>query len=234
VQLSDSYSGVRLEIFSDFTSLMDYVWKTPRFIEYESALEARKLEAYFPQAKAEIDPVTRSHRRIRKALEDHKLIRRFPRYIAASNLFLATSLFEHYLFALCREIEGLGDRKLADQKGNGCARFFNFLKQTDFKPQSMALYEQVDAALTLRNALLHANGDLRLSRERPKIEAIVKRKLFISADTRTLGGVMDDDGTEEVSLSPGRNAISITNHYSYRAAAYYKEFLLEISRPMAG
>ena len=231
MKISQSYSGIRSEILEDFNALLDYIWKSPRFVRYESELEEKKLEGYFPEEEAKSDPHVEFLRNARKYFED-KQLQRFPRYIAASNLFLATSLFEHYLYAICRGFERLCDCKVTEQRGNGCERFFRFLEQAGFKPRNASLYVQVDAALTIRNTLLHANGDLRLSRERRKVEDISNRKLFMKPDRRKSPGMLDDWGNEEVYISSDKDHMNINNFYSYRAAVQYREYLLDISQPL--
>lgn len=231
MRISRSYSGVRADILGDFSALLDYIWKSPRFVEYEAELEERKLEEYFPEEEAKSDPRIALSRSFRRHFENEQ-IGRFPRYIATSNLFLATSVFEHYLYAVCRGFERLSDCKIADQRGNGCERSFRFLEKAGLKPRSPRLYPQVDAALTIRNTLLHANGDLRLSRERQKVEDITKRKLFMERGREKNTGIVDDWGHDEVLISFDGDHININNFYSYRAAAQYREYLLDISKPL--
>ena len=233
MKLDRSYSGIQVEILDDFSALLDYVWKSPRFVQYEADLEEKKLEAYFPKAEADANPRVDFLRRARKHFEDDKLHRHFPRYIATSNLFLATSLFEHYLLSICRKAEKSCEQKIADQRGNGCERFFRFLKEIGFETYDAYLYNQVDAALTIRNAMLHANGDLRLSRERRKVENICNKELFIEPSRRKIGnGMADEWGKEEISISSDLNYVNINNFYSYRATAYYRDYLLDVSKPL--
>ncbi len=231
MKISQSYSGIRSDILEDFNALLDYIWKSPRFIRYESEFEEKKLEGYFPEEEAKSDPHVEFLRNARKYFEDKQLLR-FPRYISTSNLFLATSLFEHYLYAICRGFEQLCDCKVTEQRGNGCERFFRFLEKAGLKPRNAPLYVQVDAALTIRNTLLHANGDLRLSRERQKVEDISNRKLFMEPDRRKSPGMTDDWGNKEVYISSDNDHMNINNFYSYRAAVQYREYLLDISQPL--
>lgn len=233
MELVKTYVGIQVEILDDFSALLDYVWKSPRFIQYESDHEDRKLELYFPKHKADADPFIDFMRKTRKFSEDDRLHRYFPRFIATSNLFLATSLFEHHLLGICRKIEDTCDCRISDQRGNGCERFFRFLKVAGFDPYDAHLYNQVNAALTIRNAMLHANGDLRLSREREKIESIANKRLFMDPDRRKKGlDVPDEWGRHEVSISADGNQLDINNFYSYRATSYYRDYLLDVCDPL--
>jgi hypothetical protein len=225
----DTYAGTRLKILKEFEALRDYIWKTPRLIDAERKLERDKLSCYFPDSpNPEEDARNKGLRTIRALLEGYNLAIRFPTYMASSNLFIAESVFEHFLFILSRELESVVQTRLTDQRGNGVSRLFAFLSAAAIPPSSLALYPEIDAIMTLRNALLHANGRLELSRERSKIESIVDRKLFIEPSCREEGGLDDERGRPEACIPQGTNQLRINNYFAYRAAVYFERYLLDL------
>lgn len=225
----EPWSATRLKILREFDALRDYIWKTPRLIDTERKLEREKLFHYFPDsADPEEDARNKQLRAIRAVLEGYNLAIRFPTYMASSNLFIAESVFEHFLFKLSSELEEVVSLRLAAQRGNGVKRLFAFISAAGIPSASLALYPEIDAIITLRNALLHANGHLELSRERAKIESIVGRQLFIEPSCRAEGGMDDERGRPEACIPEGTNQLRINNFLAYRAALYFERFLLEL------
>ena len=148
----------------EFEGVSDYIWKDPRLIEHETELELQKLPLYFPN-----DPqiaALRWHR------ESEKLTRVFPYLIAAGNLFSVVSLFESYLLLLGGNLQNHSGIPLDSVKGQGATRLFNYFKKIiKLPPDAVPLYEQVQAAVKIRNCLAHASGMLAWSRERGALKA---------------------------------------------------------------
>ena len=45
---TDSIEQLRKRAFREFSDITDFIWKAPRLIDHEAKLEAKKLDAYFP------------------------------------------------------------------------------------------------------------------------------------------------------------------------------------------
>jgi hypothetical protein len=74
-----------------------------------------------------------------------------------------------------------------------------FLKSQGMNPTANPFYEQADAAVTLRNCLLHADGRLVFSRDASKIRHIVAKRIFIDKERRKK---TYDSDHEEVGSTP--------------------------------
>lgn len=220
------------DIHAQFSALSDYIWKTPRLLTAEREAEQRKLYEYFPDSTdPEIEERNRSLRTMRAHFEGVNLWLRFPTYMANSNFIIAASMFEHYLHRLCQDVELYCPAKILEQKGFGVKRLFNFLRASNLDPSSCLLYEQVDALLTLRNALVHANGELSLSRDREKILLLVKKRIFIEPVRRKSAGMIDERGLPDVSiLGDPPQVLHINNFLAHRSCGYFQRFLVDLSR----
>lgn len=150
--------------------------------------------------------------------------------MANSNLFLGASLFEFHLFRLCKDIENVTSLHLKDVRGSGVSRLVKFLENAEFCPREAEFHEQVDAAVTLRNALLHAGGVLQLSRDHSKVRRIIDRKTYIEKERRNGNRIVDDDGRPEVALSDDDQRVEINNMFAFRATKYFRGFLLDIGK----
>jgi hypothetical protein len=225
VQVIDTLEGRRLHIHQEFNALSDFIWKTPRLLEDERRREDDKLFAYFPD---EGDHDTRQRnadlRKLRAYLEGVKLAVHFPEYMAKSNLFMAASAFEFHLLGICEDVQVGTGQKIEATKGQGISRFLRYLRTAGLDPAKIDLYEQVDAILALRNALLHAFGDLKLSREAGKIVSIVRALKYIEPARRKGGGVIDERGRPEAEIV--NDQLQISNHFAFRASAYFSHFLM--------
>jgi hypothetical protein len=214
-----------LRLYSEFDALSDYIWKTPKFIDQEIDLERQKLREYFPESEDVAENELRQQlRSIRAAAEGRKLFLDFPRYLAASNLFLSASVFEHHLHLHCKQIENSSSTKISDLRGNGVLRYFAYLRQIGLDVGACVYYEQVCAAVTIRNAMLHANGLLELSRDSAKIKNIVKNRLYRPKSLR-----LSTEAEAEVSITEAPHRIVVTNNYAHQANHYFRQFLLSIS-----
>ncbi len=234
MEVIDTVKGVRLEIYQQFTSLFDYVFKLPRFIEGQIELERSKLDDYFPaQSGPDADPQIQFLRNVRWNHESTRLFDDFPHFMAASNLFLAASLFEGFLHDFCKQVE-YREFLLNDQKGNGVRRYFAFLRRAELSPEKVSLYLQIDAAIIFRNALLHADGRMDFCRDRSKIERLVHDLIYIEPSRRDGGVRVDENGQPEVAIARDSNRLVVSNDYAVRATAYFRDFLLEFANQCQG
>ncbi len=225
----DRVHALRFRLNDEFSVLLDYIWKTPRFIASEIVSERRKLDEYFPaQIDPDLDQQFSILRGMRASAEGAKLFGGFPRYLAASNLFLSTSIFEKFLFEFC-ELAETSELTIASHRGNGVSRYLKFLINAGQAVQSNSYFEQIDAAITFRNALLHADGRLEVSRDKEKIERIVRDLRYLQKDRREGGCPLDENGNPEVRISIEPKTLRIDNYYAYRSAAYFRNFLLELT-----
>ena len=229
MEFVDSYSGIRLNIHNQFNSLLDYIFKTPQFIDGQVAIERRKLDSYFPaQSGPNPDEHVTYLRNLRSEIEGARLFNDFPRFMAASNLFLAAAIFERFLYEICKKVES-AELQLSDQRGNGIGRYFGFLCKVGLLPDKTSFYQQIDSAIAFRNALLHADGRMEICRNSSKIERIVRSHLYIEPSRRLNGPHTDENGHPEVGLSGYPVQLKIDNFYVYRATAYFRDYLLDFT-----
>lgn len=224
MELIGTFSGIRAVIHQEMADLADYIWKIPRFLETEEQIEKEKLWQYFPrQSDPEKEKETEFYRLLRLSHEFPKIDVKFPSYLGTSSLFLATSVYESFLYDICQEIE-----KRTGEQGytGGITRMMQFLKHQGMNPAANPYYEQTDAAVTLRNCLFHADGRLALSREAAKVRHIVTKRTFIEKERRNR---IHDDDHEEVRIDPHADRVRVNNYFAFRACGYYKRFLLGLT-----
>jgi len=208
-------------IRQEISDIGDYIWKTPRFIENEYEIEAKKLSAYFPD-----DPELAG---LRWKRETRKLDRVFPFLNATSNLFSATSVFEVYLLRIAKEVENTSSVQLKSFRGNGIQRVFAMLKDIGVELHKIELWPQINAALTIRNCLMHASGLLDWSRDEKEIRRIIKSSNFLSKDHRQRRRNLDRECDEVViyQFDLG-DRIEISNEYAHLVCFYYRDFFVEL------
>ncbi|MFY9698863.1 MAG: hypothetical protein WAK34_11210 [Rhodoplanes sp.] len=140
--------------YNEFSDVLDFIWKSPRLIDHEYKLETKKLEAYFPlTGNPEQDSSALKYRQMRWALEGNKLESTFPYLIALGNLFASVSLFETYCLMLCKFVDSKASKSLINCKGSGISKLFNFFIANGVELKDVSLYQQVRAALKIRNTL---------------------------------------------------------------------------------
>lgn len=206
----------------EFDCAADYIWKAPRLIEHETKLERKKLKAYFP------DRPDLAESRWRR--EARKLNATFPYMIAVGNLFSAASLYETYLLLLANIIDKRFG-KLKTCHGQGQSRIHSFLKLIGISYSNLETYAAVEAAISIRNCLMHCNGVLDWSRDSLKLRDLVARGRYLSKehrDRRFQIGL----GFDEVSIivSPFGDKLRIDNSYAHLAAHYFRDHLLLLAR----
>ncbi len=206
------------KIQHEFDSAADYVWKAPRLIEHETELERKKLEVYFPD-RPDLAEFRWRH-------EAKKLNATFPYMIAVGNLFSVASLYETYLLLLANTLdEHFG--KLSTCQGQGQSRINSFLKLVGINQSNLETYAAAEAAISIRNCLVHCSGVLEWSRDNVKLRDLVARGRYLSKwhrDRRLqLGSEFDE---VRITTSGLGDRLQIDNLYSHLACHYFRDHLL--------
>lgn len=208
---------------SEFDYLSDYIWKSPKLLEQETKLELRKLKVYFPNDS--------EGARLRWAHESHKLTRVFPYLIAVGNLFMATSIFESYMFLLAEAVKGRTGVAVETAKGAGIRRLFSYLKLVGISPSKIPLFEQVMAGIRIRNCFAHASGVLDWTREAKELIRLQSTRAYLSKDHRrrmkSLGKDPDDLLISNTKL--GKKLV-INNGYPHVLTSYFRDYFFEICK----
>lgn len=207
--------------------MIDFLWKSPNFISAEMEREREKLWAYFPD-RGSVEERERNAdlRKIRAHLEGRKLFGHFPHYLAQSNLYLVLSLFERHLLCIAHLQENKGRPLLSEVKGSGVDRYLRFLKLHDIKFDKIPWYHEVQAVKSIRNCMLHAGGELALSRDRTFVEQVVGSELYKPPARRGDEGMIDDYGRPEIEIKEGR--LLLNWYFPIRAEIATAEYLYEL------
>lgn len=218
------------EAFQSFGDLSDFIWKTPRFLESEMKLEAKKLNDYFPiTGSAEVKKCNRKMRKHRFALEFTKVMLTFPRHMAVGNFFAAVSLYEAYCLALAYEIEKLTGKPLEGLRGQGITKLFKYFSVAKIQWQAALDAEQVNAILKIRNCLSHANGILKWSRDSISVSQAVTSRSFLPKEVRK-GLSQSDEAFQRVKIVEGAmgKQVLITNGYAHIATEYLRNHFVDL------
>jgi hypothetical protein len=110
--------GLAERAYGEFCDAADYFWKAAKFLDSELQEEVAKLSDYFPFTG---DPL----REARGRLELPMIRGTFSYLIYSGNLFSSASLFESYLFLMCKENERHAQNSFThtESKGNGIERY---------------------------------------------------------------------------------------------------------------
>jgi hypothetical protein len=212
--LLDQLAG--LAVF-EFTLLGDYIWKSPNLIDHENEVEMQKLPVYYPD-----NPEAASYR---WAYESLKLNAVFPYLIAVGNLFTAVSLFEFYMLQFVHALAGHSGNPINSVKGQGVKRCFYYLRELELAPETLALYEQVQATLKIRNCLMHASGILSWSRENEEVRRICTTGSYLRPEDRHREGKgRKSDGDLTIVKSAFGDRLQVTNMYSFIASSYLRDY----------
>ena len=205
------------EAYEHFNPLLDYVWKTPRFLEREAKLETQKLGAYVGEIRA-----------MRFMSEFQNILGYFPVFMAHSNLLVAISLFEAYALRLCRLLEELTAVELKKAKGMGRSKIFDYFGMIGISRESLDHADVVDTAHFSRNIVMHAGGAVPRVKDRDKIKTIVGERLYVSDDRRQKRS--DDYNPEKISIvsENGSEYLSFDNMYSWIATAHLRNHFIEL------
>jgi len=204
---------IRLE----FDHALDYVWKAPQLIE---SLVTKELNAY---------PADSDVRQLRWRWESEKLYGTFPRLMSHGNLFAACSLFEVCLLRLVTSLQNQTGRELDQSNAQGVTRWLAFLRSFGIEPDKCLLWPQVDAAIKIRNCLVHAMGLLQHIRNSSEIRRIVESGIFLATEHRRTLSV-EDEATARVGikLTDLGDTLEINNAYSWIVLAYFRDYLLNL------
>ncbi len=195
----------------EFKWALDYVWKAPTLIEQLTKIEEEKLKYYTGKL--------RSYR----WFNDIKPLRdAFPVLLSHGNLFAVSSLFEMYVLQLATLAQQSSRPRLDETKGYGVGRSLAYLRRIGVGTNGIALWPQVDAALKVRNCLVHARGILLYSREALELRRIVKNRTFLRLEHRgaTASKVV------RITKSGLGDRVAITNEYSWLACAYLRDYFM--------
>ena len=203
----------------EFDNLSDFIWKAPRLVETERELELAKLHLYFPN-----DPVSRD---LRWRDESHNLDHVFPYLIAVGNLFALLSLFESYVLALCSELEPRTPVELSSVNGMGISRLFKFLRRAGAKAEDLPLHQQIQAAISIRNCLIHASGVLSWSRDNNGLRDLQRTINYLSSEHQA---VRTAQGGEYVYLQPSPlgDRLMIRSDYCHLLCFYLKSYFVSL------
>jgi hypothetical protein len=215
---------VELAVFAqlDFNYAIDYVWKAPTLIEALTKIEGDKLREYSDPSRA---------RELRR-MEQLKLKRLFPALVSQGNLFVVCSLFEAYVLQLATESQKFVDSRLDETAGKGITRWLTYLRRIGVETQAVSPWPQVEAALRIRNCLIHAQGALRLSKDETEIRRIVKSRTFLELRLRKRSLRHPVVRVEIVQSALG-DRLEITNGYSWLAGAYLRDYFSNLCQRTA-
>ena|ERR1035437_4158048 len=133
-------------------------------------------------------------------------------------------MLEIYLLSLHKTIKGSLSIDEAGIRGQGATRVFNYLRAAGVAVSSVDLYSQVQAALQIRNCLLHAGGLLADSRNDKEIRRIVSDMTYLSTQSRKKDSIYKVG----IGLSSFGEQIQITNNYSYLVSVYARDHFLSL------
>ncbi|MCP4487625.1 MAG: hypothetical protein GY820_09970 [Gammaproteobacteria bacterium] len=203
----------------EFSSVADYIWKSPRLIEAETKSELEKLKAYFPNDE-ELQKIRWKH-------ESRKLERTFPYLIAVGNLFSTLSLFESYVLLVCEEIEKEGGSKVRDTKHSGISRLFVYLRQNGINLEDCEVFPQITAAIKIRNCMMHASGMLAWSRESTELKRIQRSGLYLSKTHRQHRKNSKGKFNELKIIDSGfGERLQVANEYPHVLSSYLQDFVI--------
>ncbi|WP_176467102.1 hypothetical protein [Vibrio metoecus] len=220
--ITENINKIYNESEVEFNELLDFLYKSPRFIKSEKELEDKKLESYFGdniELKA-----------LRWAIHDRRLNKFYPEFLSQSNLFVTSSIFESYILKLCYEVELIASKKLKEKKVSGVHGLLKYLKdELGVQYSQLEIWQQIDSIIKIRNCLMHANGALVWSRNGDEIYNILNKKLFLSSKQREAqkkwGGLDDYYFIDEQVIG---KVVKVKNEMSIVACGHYKEFLYEV------
>jgi hypothetical protein len=205
--------------FRDLNDIQDFIWKSPRLLAHETALEREKLATYFPDGGLNAD--------IRWQNESKKLNETFPRLIAVGNLFSALSVFENYVLLLLKILQENVKDIPKQALGHGVAKHLEATKAYGVDPGGLKYYEQIRVAISIRNCLMHASGLLSAFGKAEALKAQVAQRRYMSSNTKSF--------QTERARPPSRDVVSveaselgdklvITNDYSHTVCSYLREY----------
>ena len=203
--------------YREFCEATDFIWKSPNLIKHETAVELKKLKAYFPD-----NPEAQKER---WDYQSTKLNNTFPYMIAIGNLFTVLSLFESYLLSLAIKLQSPTGRSISDEKGQGISRLFSYLKALGLMPSNISLYQQVQAAIMVRNCFTHASGILSWSRDESKLRKLLESGHYLSPEHRKKR-IKSNRPFDELSITTSAlgDRIAASNEYAWIISNYIRDY----------
>jgi hypothetical protein len=142
-------------------------------------------------------------------------------------------LFEFYVLRLASIAE---PRSHIELNKAGIRDLLKYLKQAGLvdydilqtiglvRKQGLRLWEQVDAAIEIRNSLIYASGVLSYFNNTSKIRDIVKRGTFLSAKDQAR--CTSEQSGEYIKIVPSElgDRLQVTNQYPYVLCFYLREY----------
>jgi hypothetical protein len=216
---------------NEFSDISDYIWKAPNFIEQETKLEKRKLEAYFPlTGDADKDAFAISLRAIRWEHESRKLYELFPQLLAVGNLYACLSVFEAYCLRLANLIERRSQHQVRTTGGRGIQKIFKFFSTAGVQHFKTDYALEMEAALKIRNCLIHSEGLLSWAQE-ASLRRIIGSGRFLSIEhlerRKRLGTPLDE---VTIVTSELGDKITISNKYPHLLATYARWYLFDSAK----
>ncbi|MFN3388126.1 MAG: hypothetical protein ACK40O_04290 [Allosphingosinicella sp.] len=225
-----------MDVYEHFSTLGDYMWKLPRFIDHELEHEKRKLDEYFPVTE-DSDHSILQRRRLRFFSEFGKLLIDFPDFMGASSFVMVMSHFEYYLLKVCRDHEAATGVDLDKFRGRmrGPSRLLDFVEEVSPEIVPNSRLPQLKEAFYLRNCLVHANGVLSLSKDAARVRTIVKQRLFYPPHRRQTEDSSQDKDLPRLEITPVGERLLVPVPYAHWLAYAARDVLMslciEASRP---
>jgi len=217
--LEGSLGQLEWKAFNELNDVSDYIWKSPRFLEYEKTAEQRKMQIYFPEGGRIAE--------IRRHYESTKLNETFPRLIAVANLFVALSVFENYVLLLLKTLQEHDTGAPKQELRQGIKRHIEATKSYGADPYRAQYYEQISVAISIRNCLMHAKGLLTGSREAEVLKTQIEQLKFLCSDNRKRradqGRSIESD-VVRIEISALGEELVITNNYAHLVCFYLNEY----------
>lgn len=221
LSLSEHLNQLISQASDEFDDILDYIWKSPGLIKHETEIELKKLPLYYPN-----DPKSAT---LRWQSEFKKLTGVFPHFIAVGNLFSVVSLFEFYLLQLGDKLQNSCGIKLESVKGQGVTKLFEYFKKINLLPHEVPLYDQVQAALKIRNCLMHSSGMLAWDRHEDDLRRTLSSRTYLSSEDRnrrkSIGKISNEVFINESTVG---DRLQVDNMYSFIVSCYLRDYFLNL------
>jgi hypothetical protein len=209
----------------EFNDIIDYVWKSDDLIKIEKHIEISKCKEYFSN-NSEL-------KELRWEMENYKISTVFSYLLTISNLFVVMSVFETRLYLLSKHMENITGIKITKNKYKmGLNVIIDYFQQgLKVKYRSINLWEQINAAIKLRNFFMHANGFLNHARNAQDIINIINSKLYLSEKHRGIKGEYD---IKIIKNKLYGDKVILPNRYTFILTYYIREYLKSIIETITG
>ncbi len=227
-------------IMEAFSTLADYIWKTPSFLGAELENEKEKLSTYFPfNGNADNDEQMRRLRNTRFALEFPKLLLDFPVYMAHANFLIAFAHYEDQLSSILDSLSKKEDFADVRKFQKSARKMLGYIERNVDKSDPYNLSEKIKSAIHIRNCLIHANGFVRRVDAPDELEKIIRQRLYLpqrkesaaNAQHEKIENEKDYIRIEDTKHGP---RIIIDNLYAWRACVLFRNHLLGVVNRVNG